>query len=72
MDVEVTAKDSFVHCQYMLDKGQKQDMPRGVAEDLRKVGLVDYDGDGAEQDQEPKRKAEPKPANKAAAKPENK
>jgi hypothetical protein len=70
MTIQVTAKDSFVHGQYMLDKGQKQDMPRGIAEDLAKVGLVTYEGAAGEQ--EPKRKAEPKPANKAAAKPENK
>ena len=61
--IEVTANDSFVHGQYMLDKGQKQEMPQGVADDLAKVGLVTLPE--AKQAPAPMNKMAPDAANKA-------
>ena len=66
--IEVTANDSFVHGQYMLDKGQKQEMPKGIADDLVKVGLVTLHE--TKQAPAPQNKMAPDAANKAEPEPE--
>ena len=72
--VTVKALDSFSHGRLNAVRDQKYTMNQGDADDLKKAGLVEIEGDAAddELDDLVGGKAEPMTANKMEAKPANK